>query len=143
MLTRWQPFPNWANELNRVHKELNRMFERQNEQGGWKAFPPMNIWQDDNQLVIEAELPGMAMEDLEILIDGENRLTLKGQRQQKQMESGTWHRRERIHGEFRRSIDLPSVIDADRVEATLKHGLLTIVMPKRDEVKPRKIEVRG
>lgn len=143
MLTRWQPFPNWANELNRVHKELNRMFDRQNEQGGWSTFPPMNIWQDENQLVIEAELPGLAMEDLEILIDGENRLTVKGQRQPKSLESGAWHRRERIHGEFRRSIDLPSVIDADRVEATLKHGLLTIVMPKRDEVKPRKIEVRG
>jgi HSP20 family protein len=143
MLTRWQPFSELNNEFNQFQKELNRLFGRfpfrVNEPN---AFPAMNIWQDQEQLILEAELPGMNLEDLEIFVDGENHLTVKGHRKMEEKSNGTWHRQERNFGEFRRTIELPNLVDPEKVEAVLKNGVLTITLPKKEEVKPRKIEVK-
>lgn len=141
MLTRWQPFTELSSELSRVQNELNRLFNRTTSRTGF-SYPAINIWQDDQQMLLEAELPGMALEDLEIYVDGDNRLTIKGNRKFNEVNTGTWHRRERIHGEFRRTIELPQQVDPNKVEASLKNGILTVQLPKRDEVKPRKIEVK-
>lgn len=142
MLTRWQPFSELSSELSRVQSELNRLFNRTTSRTGL-GFPAINIWQDENQMLLEAELPGMKLEDLEIYVDGDNRLTIKGHRKFADLKSGTWHRRERMNGEFRRTIELPQQVDPNKVEASLKNGILTVNLPKRDEVKPRKIEVRA
>jgi HSP20 family protein len=144
MLTRWQPFSELNSEFNRLHQELNKLFSRGMQRGnGAEIFPPFNIWQDQDTLILEAELPGLNMEALEIFVDGENQLTLKGQRSTEEKPNGAWHRRERSFGEFRRTIELPNLVDADKVEASLKNGVLTITMPKKEEVKPRKIEVKS
>lgn len=143
MFTRWQPFSELNSEFNHLQKELNRLFGRLPGRGNDSAaFPAINIWQDENQLILEAELPGMSLDDLEIFVDGENHLTINGQRKMDEKSSGTWHRRERNYGEFRRTIELPNLVDAEKVEAVLKNGILTIKLPKKEEVKPRKIEVK-
>ncbi len=133
-------------ELNRLQGELERVFERTGLRelaGSAIAFPALNIWEDDSSLFVEAELPGFELNDLEIYVDGENHLSLKGERKQPELNEAEWHRRERGYGAFSRTIDLPAEVDAEKVTATLKAGLLTITLPKQEAVKPRRIEVKA
>lgn len=109
---------------------------------GPRAFPAMNIWDAGDALYAESEVPGLRMEDLEILVTG-NELTLKGRRAPVQHENAHYLRRERSAGEFTRVITLPDGIDTNAVEATLKDGVLTIKLPKAPEVQPRKITVQS
>lgn len=142
MFTRWQPFSDLNTELSRAQQELNRVFSRTQRGASFGAFPAINIWQAEGHLVLEAELPGMELSDLEIYVDGENQLTIKGNRRVVDQAKGTWHRRERSFGEFRRTIELPNLVDPAKVEAVLKNGILTISLPKKEELKPRKIDVK-
>jgi HSP20 family protein len=81
------------------------------------------------------------MSDLEIFVHG-NQLSIKGERPEPPSESKTWHRQERGYGKFVRLVDLPFELDQDKVEAEFKNGVLTITLPKREESKPRRIEVK-
>ncbi len=140
---RWQPW-NVA-EWSRWQSEMDRMFER--FAGGLPrrfaqaAYPALNLWEDNDQLCVEAELPGFELDELEIFVNGGKQLTIKGQRRQVTAEGGVWHRQERTFGSFERTIELPHDVDADKVSAELKQGVLTITLPKREEAKPRRIAV--
>ena len=144
--TRWNPFGNLFNPLQQFQSEMNRLFDRWNGNGGRTSarstFPPVNLWEDDDSLYAEVELPGFNMSDLDIFVTGENQLSLKGERRQPELSNGVWHRQERGYGNFGRLIELPSAVDSDKVSAEFAHGILTITMPKREDVKPRKIQVR-
>jgi HSP20 family protein len=105
------------------------------------AFPAVNLWEDAELLYAEAELPGVRMEDVEVLVVG-NELTLKGNRAQASDGKGVFHREERGTGEFSRVIALPYEVDAAKVEATLKDGILTVVMPKAEQARARRITVK-
>ena len=105
------------------------------------AYPALNIWEDDDSMYVEAELPGFNIDDIEMYVTGENQLSLKGQRQRPQREGGTWHRQERGFGAFSRSLELPSPVDGDKVNAELTNGVLTITLPKKEAARPRRIEV--
>lgn len=146
MLTRWQPFSDMRSEMSRLHNEMNRLFERWGNGGPRlftrNAYPPLNLWEDDNHLFVEAELPGFEMSDLEIYVTGENQLSLKGERKQPELQGGAWHRQERGYGSFNRLVELPTGVDSDKVSAEFKNGVLTVTLPKREEVKPRRIEVK-
>ncbi len=146
LATRWQPFSDVWSEMSRLGEEMNRMFDRYGFRdrlsGGAPSYPALDMWQDDDNLYIEAELPGMKLEDLEIYVSGDNQLGLKGCRTAAEDEKASWHRRERTYGEFARAISLPCPVDSDKVHATLKHGVLTITLPKIEETKPRRIEVK-
>jgi HSP20 family protein len=85
----------------------------------------------------------MELENLEIYLEAENQLTIKGDRTIDDKSKGTWHRRERNFGEFRRTIELPAMVDPNKVEAVLKNGILTISLPKKEELKPRKIDIKN
>jgi HSP20 family protein len=105
------------------------------------SFPAMNVWDAGETVCVEAEIPGVAKDDLEIFAVG-NELTLKGRR--KAMEGQlTYHRQERGTGEFTRVLTLPFDVNADRVEAVLNHGVLTVRLPKADTAKPKKITVKA
>ena len=106
-------------------------------------FPPLNAWEDDQNLYVEAELPGLALADLEIYIPDPQSLTIKGQRKEPELGPGRWHRRERAQGAFERTLALPAAVNPEQVEACLKHGVLTVTLPKAPEARPRKIEVRA
>ncbi len=107
-----------------------------------RVFPAVNVWEQGDSLVAEAEMPGLKNEDLEISVV-RNELTIKGQRRDEATEGNAFHRRERGVGAFSRVIRLPVEIDASRVEASLHDGVLMVTMPKHENAKPRKISVSG
>ena len=111
--------------------------------GAQSVYLPLNLWEDDNNLYVEAELPELELSDLEIFVTGDNQLSVKGERKQPEREKGMWHRQERGHGVFSRVGELPQYVDSDKVTADLKHGVLTITLPKREEAKARRIEVKA
>jgi HSP20 family protein len=129
-------------QMNRLRDELDRVFGI--DSAAWNrpsSFPPVNVWEDENHFFLEAELPGMSIEDLEIFVHEGDQLTIKGNRMLPEMEGATLRRRERGHGEFSRTFKLESDVDVEAVSAELKHGVLTVTLPKSEKVKPRKIAI--
>jgi HSP20 family protein len=112
------------------------------------GFPAVNVAEDDDAIIVEAELPGLDATDVEISVKNDE-LVLRGSRAAVAADDGdgatprvTWHRRERGSGPFERRLTLPVAIDAERVEARLVDGVLTVTCPKAAEAQPRKVEVR-
>jgi HSP20 family protein len=102
----------------------------------------VNIFSERDGYVIRLEIPGVAPADLHI--EGQGRsLTVKGRREPRGPEGASFHRRERDSGEFSRSLQLPDSLDPTRAEASYKDGILTIRVPKREEMKPRQITVKA
>ncbi len=106
------------------------------------VFPALNVWEDSDNVFVEAELPGLELDDIELLITGDE-LTIKGERKDAGGEDHTYHRRERAAGCFSRVLRLPVDVKADDVAATLRDGVLLVTMPKAEEVRPRKVEVKA
>lgn len=133
--------------MNELRREMERIFDgyglRLN--GGWPiqptAFPALNVWEDGDALYAEAEVPGVSQDDIEIYAVG-NELTIKGTRKPREGDDASYHRRERGIGEFTRVVTLPAEVNADKVDASLRDGVLTVTLPKADEAKPRKINVK-
>jgi HSP20 family protein len=147
MLVRWQPFQfrDPRSEINHLQNEINRLLHRfAGPTNGPRAtqYPPLNVWEDENNLFVETELPGLELSDLEIYVNGGKQLTIKGERIAPMVENGTWHRRERSFDKFARSIELPYNVHDEKVEASFKNGVLTVQMPKRAEAEARRIEVK-
>ena len=128
----------------RLRNGVEQLFEgiMDNAPFGRRAFPALNVWEDDTQLFVEAEVPGLKLDDLELLVEGDE-LTVKGSRKDLDDEGASFHRRERGTGNFSRIVRLPVEVDADKVQATLRDGILTVTLPKAQAVLPRKIEVTG
>jgi HSP20 family protein len=143
--SRWQVSQPWLNQLNQFQGEMNRLFDRWggNPLNGFVAFPAVNVWEEGERLVVEAELPGIDFKDLEIYVTGGNQLTLKGERKPHSVEKGAWHRQERSFGRFVRTLTLPYPVDAEKVEARLDNGVLQIALAKHESAKPRKITVKA
>lgn len=129
-----------------LRREMDRLLDTFGGEGQgdprFQPFPALNLWEQQDKLMVEAEVPGLKMEHLEIAIQG-NELTLKGQRQPPVGDDAVYHRRERGIGEFTRFLTLPVEIEAERVEAVLKNGVLTISLPKAEQARARKITVRS
>lgn len=140
--TRWQPMGLW-NQLQQLQGEMNQLFDRWSGTGATAVFPPINAWEEDEHLFVEAELPGLDLKDLEIYVTGGNQLTLQGERKAPAPERGAWHRRERAFGSFSRALNLPYPVDPDKVEARLEHGVLLIKLAKHESARPRKIAVKA
>jgi HSP20 family protein len=147
LATRWQPFETVWPQMNRLQEEMDQWMGRRGlddaRQFARNIYPPLNLWEDDNNLYVEAELPELELCDLEIFVDGDNQLSIKGEHKQAVQGKGTWHRHERGHGKFSRVGELPHYVDSDKVTAELKHGVLTITLPKRQEAKARRIEIKA
>lgn len=138
--------PMW-NQLQGFQSEMNRLFDRWNDDGGrlqpWVQYPPINIWEDGETLHVEAELPGLKLEDLEIYVTGNNQLTLKGERKPALPEKSVRHRQERGFGKFVRTLTMPFAVDANNVDARFENGVLKIKLAKHESAKARKIVVKG
>jgi HSP20 family protein len=103
--------------------------------------PPVDIYENGDSLVLKAELPGINPDDVEIRVE-DNTLYLKGERKfEKEVKEQNYHRVERSYGTFTRSFSLPNTIDADKVAASYKDGVLTLTMPKKEEAKPKTIKI--
>jgi HSP20 family protein len=139
-LVRWNP----ARELAAMEVDrLNQMFS--DFYGGLSRswVPAVDVYETDNhEFVLKAELPEVKREDIAITFDN-GVLTLKGERQVELETSGErYHRVERQHGSFTRSFTLPATVDAARIQASYKDGVLTIRVPQREEAKPKQIEIK-
>jgi HSP20 family protein len=135
--------PVWRS-LHDMQHEVNRVFDRLGHHPfGLGEFPALNLWEADDALHIEAELPGLVLSDLEIFVTGHNQLTIKGERKPPVVEKGVTHRQERGYGKFERTLSLPFPVNEEAIEARFEHGVLTIRLPKHESAKPRKIEIRG
>jgi HSP20 family protein len=129
---------------------MNRVFSGlaptgwDNEEGLNAAWnPKVNIFENKDQLVLEAELPGMSRDDFDLSIEN-NVLTLKGERRfEKKDEGDNYHRIERAYGSFTRSFTLPATVTAENAKAEFNNGVLNVTLPKREETKARKIEITG
>lgn len=105
-----------------------------------QVFPAVNLWEQDDAVFVEAELPGVHGGDLDLSVSGDE-LLLKGKRVSARESTQAYHRRERGEGEFARVVKLPVDVNADAVEATLENGVLLVRLPKAEAVRPRKISI--
>ena len=132
-------------ELNSMRRQMDRIMDtvlnRPSAGPGAGVFPAINVTEDANNFYVRAELPGVQAEDLDIQATGNN-LTLSGEcKLTLEDESAKYHRREREGGCFSRAFSLPKEIDAERVEARLADGLLTLRLPKAESAKPKRITI--
>jgi HSP20 family protein len=104
------------------------------------GFPLLNVREDDNTLVVEAEVPGVSEAELEVVATG-NELTIRGQRAAPEVADSTYHRRERATGKFARTLQLSVDVDSSKVAASLNNGVLRVVLPKAEAAQPRTIPV--
>jgi len=103
--------------------------------------PAVNTWKDDDKAVVEAEIPGVDPKDVDISVSGRT-LTITGERKAEELkDEERYHYKERWHGSFQRSFELPYAIDQTKIEAAYKDGILTVTLPRAKADKPRKIEV--
>jgi HSP20 family protein len=136
------------NRFDALRQELDRVFDtfgvRLAEQSPlWqRAFPPLNVWDGGGTICVEAEVPGLKKDDLEILAVG-NELTIKGHRRAPAGEQFNYHRRECGVGEFTRTVTLPVEVSAERIDAVLAHGVLTLRLPKAEAAMPKRITVKA
>lgn len=143
-IIRWDPF----RDLITLREKMNRLFEEAYSARGedkdlvastWT--PSVDIYETEQELILTAELPGIEEKDIEIKIE-DNTLTLKGERQfEKESKEENYHRIERAYGSFYRSFTLPHYVDQDNIQAEHANGVLKITMPKKPELKPRKVEI--
>jgi HSP20 family protein len=139
-VVRFDPF----RDITSLRDEMNRLFSRTVGDGvssGSAWTPAVDIFDTEEAIVLKAELPGLAAEDIDIEID-DNVLTLRGERRfQETVDEGRFYRLERAYGHFQRSVTLPQGVKADEISADFENGVLSVRVPKADEVKPRKIAI--
>ena len=145
-IVKYDPF----RELRSLQDDMTRLFSgvmpsgfnrEEMTHGSWA--PSVDIFEDKEHLILEAELPGMNREDFEISVEN-NVITLRGERKfEKKTEGDNYHRVERSYGSFTRSFTLPQTVTADGATADFENGILHVSLPKREETKARRIEVAG
>ena len=149
-IVKWQrPTVTWPSfgRLSDLRDEIDRLFESPLSEltrtsqllSGWT--PALDVYENKDNFVVKAELPGMKKEDIEVsLHDGS--LSISGERKtESKHEEGEVYRAERFFGRFQRTVTLPTTVAADKVQASYKDGVLTITLPKTEEAKPKKIDV--
>ena len=143
-LTRWEP----VREMVTLREAMDRLFDDaftrpiNLRDGGWSA-PAIDMYQTDEEVVVKAALPGFKAEEVQINVTGEV-LTIKGEiKHEEEKKDKAWHIREHRWGSFERSIALPTDVMADQANADFDSGILTITLPKAEEVKPRTIAVKA
>lgn len=128
-------------ELDWLREAMDNLFS--GPSGAVHEFPPVNVWANNDGAVIQAELPGISANDLDISVVNDT-LTLKGARHAEPLKEGErFLRRERLRGEFTRSLKVPFKIDNNGVSAEFSKGVLTINVPRAESDKPRKIAVQA
>jgi HSP20 family protein len=140
-------YPNTLYPLDQLRTEMDRLlsgFLGELSDGPWfgqgRGQPAVNVWEKTDALLVEMELPGLKNDQLDISVAG-GELSVRLQRPDVPQEAVTYHRRERPVGGFTRVLRLPVEVDAGRVEAELRDGVLTITLAKAESAKPRKIAV--
>ena len=144
-LTRWEP----AREMMTLREAMDRLFDDAfthplSGRDSWSASSPaIDMYQTDNEIVVKASLPGIKADEVQINITGDV-LTLKGEvKHEEEKNDKAWHIREQRWGSFQRSVALPTNVVSDKARAEFENGILTITLPKAQEVRPRMITVNA
>lgn len=127
-------------EFNQVQDEFAKWFGRT---VGNTTDPQLNVWEDENAVYAEVDLPGIDPAKLEITVAEGNQLTVQGERVPPTIPGVSWIRQERPFGKFVRVVGLPTLVNAEKVEAKYENGVLRLTLPKHEAAKPRKITVTG
>jgi len=142
-IMRWQPL----HEFDSLRKEMDRLFNdfyrsvSKGEEGFDSVYPLMDVKETKDEFVITAEIPGVSKDDVKISIVN-NQLTIKGEKKcEKKENDEKYHRVERAYGSFQRSFTLPNLVDSNKIKASFKDGVLTVILPKKEEVKPKEISI--
>jgi HSP20 family protein len=141
---RWQPF----RTISDIQSEMNRLFDSvfghpATMPSGERMWIPLcDMWETRDEVALCFELPGVSEKDVSVSITGDL-LTVKGERRfaHEDVKSDDWHRLERAYGKFERTVQLPMPVQANKVKATYRDGLLTVTLPKAEEVKPKEIKI--
>jgi HSP20 family protein len=122
---------------------MNRLFDGYESGTAMSRFPALNVWGNGENVIVTAELPGLEIEDLDISVLS-NQLTIKGDRKgDKPADDAVSHRCERPVGEFVRTVRLPFAVENDQVTAKYENGVLTVVMPRHESTRPKRIEIKA
>ena len=143
-LMRWSPVRSMIDLQNEVNQLFNDFYSSPGtaRSGATVWHPLVDISETENEIIVVAEVPGMNKEDLKISIQ-ENILTLQGEKKQEQKKKDEqYHRIEREYGQFERSFSLPTTVNTNKIKATCKEGVLTIILPKTEEAKPKELAIQ-
>ncbi|HEX9385242.1 MAG TPA: Hsp20/alpha crystallin family protein [Anaerolineales bacterium] len=145
-LTRWEP----AREMMTLREAMDRLFDDALTRpfslirDGGRSSPAVDMYQTDNEVVVQAALPGIKADEVQINVTGDI-LTIKGETKhhEEERQDKSWHIREHRWGAFERSVMLPTGVISDKAKADFENGILTITLPKSEEVKPKTITVKA
>ena len=142
MLTRWDPFQ----EMLNLRRTVDRLFDTYNPDREWQGTPlwglALDVVENKDEFVVKASIPGINPDDLDISYTDDT-LTIKGEiKSDNEVKEDQYHLRERRYGTFARSISLPTKVKGDAIEASYQNGVLTLRLPKADEVKPKRIAIK-
>jgi HSP20 family protein len=140
--------PSWERDMDRMMDDFfgrrmrswwpERWFSRESE----ITMPSMDVYEEKDDIVVKAELPGMDKSDIEVNIS-DSHLTLKGEKKKEEkVEEENYYRCERSYGSFLRTLDLPAAVQADKIKATFNNGILEVRLPKSEEAKAKEIKVK-
>lgn len=146
LVKRWAP-------LGTIQDDINRLFDTALRAGnlpsveegleGREWTPEIDIYENDDNFVIEADIPGMDIKDIKIEVQ-DNTLTIKGEKKfEEKTEKDKYIRVERLYGSFYRSLSLPMNVDSDKIDANYKDGTLVLTLPKTEQAKPKQIKVKA
>jgi HSP20 family protein len=139
-LNRWEPFRTAGLE-SEVSRMLTDLFGRSQESNLTSWAPAVDIYENEHELVVKADLPDVKPEELDIRVEN-NILTIRGERKfEKKVDEKNYLRVERSYGSFARSFSLASTVNSEAIKADYKDGVLTLTIPKREEAKPKQIKV--
>ena len=153
-LVRWQPrfgVRRWTShhDLADVHSDMSRLFDWAfGGRGNVSAFtsssaPAVDVYEDDDAFHVRVDLPGMKRDEIDITLDN-NTLTISGEKKnESETKNENVYRAERYYGKFFRSIDLPTAVNADKIDAKYKDGVLEIAVPKSEEARPKQIKIES
>lgn len=147
-LVRWKPRSEWWDpfaSLAEIQDEMNRLFDlslRRRREIPTVFAPPIDLIEEKDRFELRADLPGLRREDVSVTLQ-DNVLTIKGEKKHEvERKEANTYISERVYGTFCRSIELPVSVDASKIEARFKDGVLHITLPKTEEAKPKEIEVK-
>jgi len=127
--------------VRRLQSDMNQIFGG-STRSAVTGFPPVNIYQNEDALLLTAELPGLDKKDIDLTVQ-DDCITLSANIAQEELEDAIWHRRERRRGKFSRTIELPFRVDSEKVEARFKNGVLEVEVNRPEHQKPRRIAIKS
>ena len=139
----WDPFAGWRH----MQRELERLFDRgTGSVGGGRSigggiYPPVNVFNGQDEIAVECEVPGLVKDQIDLSITGETLVITGTKTPSTDDENARYHRSERGSGDFKRTVVLPDKVDPEKISAKLEYGILTIRLPKSEAAKPKQINI--